>query len=392
MTDAQRNDGQQNDLQVKQRSKKAVTIAREQIQDIVVLSNDAIFSGTWSMAYQSTYAGYSASQTQAPTSNRPIFAGIGISLLSPLTPGSHQATHIQVNHPHFSSHCGLCLSSATLPTVAVLAFSNGPLAFVAAVPVILGAGSAIGISISRIIWLSNAQVDLFDEVRRILERPYPPHLLWPSFPTDLPLTQVLVQEGLGTLVARGREVRGSSHTGSKIGRLLTKPLDRFSKEAMIRWLISFPLNAIPVVGPAIFFLYNGAKAGPSYHNRYFQLKAMAALPPAPPPPFRDFTVKNPVRVARPTRGCSAQGREGCAPTYDAPMSSRGFNREAWVKAHRGAYAGFGAMAMALDLIPGAAVVCMFGNVVGAALWASRIEKEGTVEGMADLKMEGRKEL
>lgn len=158
---------------------------------------------------------------------------------------------------------------------------------------------------------------------------------------------------------------------------------------MIRWIISFPLNAIPVVGPAIFFLYNGAKAGPSYHNRYFQLKAMAALPSAPPPkPFETHRDKS-----------GPSGHEGDAQpdsrdtsTYDPPMSNRGFNREAWVKAHRGAYAGFGTMAMALDLIPGAAVVCMFGNVVGAALWASRIEKEGTVEGMADLKMEGRKEL
>lgn len=55
-----------------------------------------------------------------------------------------------------------------LPTVAVLAFLNGPLAFAAAVPVILGAGSAIGLSLSRIIWLSTAQEDLFDEVRRWL--------------------------------------------------------------------------------------------------------------------------------------------------------------------------------------------------------------------------------
>lgn len=73
-------------------------------------------------------------------------------------------------------------------------------------------------------------------------------------------------------------------------------------------------------------------------------------------------------------------------------SNRAFNKNAWVEAHRGAYAGFGIMAIALDLVPGTAVVCMFGNAVGAALWASRIEKEGTVEGTADLKMEARKEL
>ena len=185
------------------------------------------------------------------------------------------------------------------------------------------------------------------------------------------------------LVARGREVR-PSHTGSKIGKLLTKPLDRFSKEAMVRWLISLPLNAIPVVGPAIFFLYNGAKAGPSYHNRYFQLKAMAPLPPTSP-------LQRPSEThLKETDSPSSPSQDRNAPTHD--LRSRAFNKNAWVKAHRGAYAGFGAMAMALDLVPGTVVVCMFGNTVGAALWASRIEKEGTVDGMADLKIEGRKEL
>ena len=81
-----------------------------------------------------------------------------------------------------------------------------------------------------------------------------------------------------------------------------------------------------------------------------------------------------------------------SPAYDPPTSSHTFHKDAWVKAHRGAYAGFGTMAMALDLIPRAAVWCMFGNVAGAAMWASRIEKEGAVEGIAYLTMEGRKEL
>jgi len=281
-----------------------------------------------------------------------------------------------------------------LPTVAVLAFSSGPLAFVTAVPVILGAGSAIGLSLSNIIWLSTAQQDLFDEVRRCSstqERPPSPYLPWYS-PNLASITQVLVQEGLETLVAKSREVR-PSHTGSKLGKLLTKPLNRFSKESIIRLLISLPLNAIPVVGPAIFLLYNGAKAGPSYHNRYFQLKATATHPPAhlPKPSEAHHTESD--SPSSPSHE-DTQKREDARniPTHDSPMSSRAFNKDAWVKAHRGAYAGFGTMALALDLIPGAAVVCMFGNVVGAALWASRIEKEGTVEGRTGLKPEGRKEL
>jgi len=166
---------------------------------------------------------------------------------------------------------------------------------------------------------------------------------------------------------------------------------------MIRFLISLPLNAIPVVGPAIFFLYNGAKAGPSYHSRYFQLKAMAALPHAPLPKPSEAHRKESDSFSSTSHKEDTQ-RKNCkedarnTPTYDPPMNSRTFHKNAWVKAHGGAYAGFGTMALALDLIPGAAVVCMFGNVVGAALWASRIEKKGTVEGMAVLKMGGRKEL
>jgi hypothetical protein len=164
---------------------------------------------------------------------------------------------------------------------------------------------------------------------------------------------------------------------------------------MIRWLVSLPLNAIPVVGPGIFFLYNGAKAGPSYHSRYFQLKSIAAPPSAPLPEPSETQRKGSETASGPgyddaQRKETNEGAEN-APIYDPPTSSPVFNKNAWVKAHRGAYAGFGTMATALDLIPGAAVVCMFGNVVGAAMWASQIEKEGTVEGMADLKVERRKE-
>ena len=371
-----------NDSQVRQRSKAATTIAREQIQDLVGLSNDAVFSGAWSwpikvlrnlnLGFLRNLGLYTSNlQGLLHLLSRP-------SLLSPIKPLIIKSTILTL------AITAVLFVVGYLPTVAVLAFSSGPLAFGAAIPVILGAGSAIGLSLSRIIWLSTAQEELFDQVSRCsstIERFAGPTLSVPFVcfvpPNLADIMQVLVQEGLGVLVARGREIR-PSHTGSKIGKLLTKPLDRFSKEAMVRLLISLPLNAIPVVGPAIFLLYNGAKAGPSYHNRYFQLKTMTTPLPGP----SEAHLKESDSPSSPSQDRNSS----------APMSSRTFNKNAWVKAHRGAYAGFGSMAMALDLIPGAVVVCMFGNVVGAALWASRIEKEGTVEGMADLKMEGRKEL
>ena len=105
-----------------------------------------------------------------------------------------------------------------------LAFSNGLLDFGAAVPVVLGAGSAIAPPLSGIIWLSTAQEDLFDEVHQwcssTKERSpgrLSPHLCCVP-PKSARIALLLVQEGLGVLMARGREVR-PSHKGSKIGML-----------------------------------------------------------------------------------------------------------------------------------------------------------------------------
>ena len=66
-------------------------------------------------------------------------------------------------------------------TMTVLAFSNGPglLALGATVPVVLGACSAIAPPLSRIIWLSTAQEDLFDEVRRCSSSKELPGRLFP---------------------------------------------------------------------------------------------------------------------------------------------------------------------------------------------------------------------
>lgn len=57
-----------------------------------------------------------------------------------------------------------------------------------------------------------------------------------------------------------------------------------------------------------------------------------------------------------------------------------FNKEEFVKARRGSYSAFGAVAMAMDvLVPGGAILFMLGNTVGAALWAAEMEK-GKISG------------
>ncbi|KIM23829.1 hypothetical protein M408DRAFT_332113 [Serendipita vermifera MAFF 305830] len=292
----------------KHHSKKAVEIAKEQVSEAAVIAKEAAESGAYIWPLQGQYH-----LVTHPT------------LIKPILPALITSTVFTV-----------CVTIALfvftyLPTVAVLAFVSGPLAFFTAIPVILGEGAAIGSLVSKSLWLGGAMEQLFDEV--------------------------LLRQGLTKLVSGGRQIEKGKGHGKQLGKLLTKPLERFSKEAIIRWLISLPLNAIPVVGPACFFLYNGAKSGPSYHARYFQLKALQHKP----------AHMSTDQTAQTTLESSSTRND------DGPVST--FNKEAFIQEHRGSYSAFGAVAMALNvLVPGGAIFCMAGNQVGAALWAAEMEK------------------
>ena len=72
---------------------------------------------------------------------------------------------------------------------------------------------------------------------------------------------VLLQQGNESLVARGREVKSNSSGMKLLGKSITKPLNRFSKDGLVRYLLSIPLNSIPVIGTFLFLLWNG-KYGP----------------------------------------------------------------------------------------------------------------------------------
>lgn len=69
---------------------------------------------------------------------------------------------------------------------------------------------------------------------------------------------VMLQQGHEHLVSKGRVVTKSSSGIKKIGASVVKPLNRLSKDGLIRYLISLPLNAIPGIGTAIFLVYNGS--------------------------------------------------------------------------------------------------------------------------------------
>lgn len=79
-----------------------------------------------------------------------------------------------------------------------------------------------------------------------------------------------------SIVSEGRQVKPGSDPINKLGKLFKKPFERFSPEAIIRYLIYLPLNFIPVVGTVIFVILQGRKAGPAAHARYFQLKGMSS--------------------------------------------------------------------------------------------------------------------
>ncbi|EIW65465.1 hypothetical protein TREMEDRAFT_70543 [Tremella mesenterica DSM 1558] len=186
-----------------------------------------------------------------------------------------------------------------LPQVAFLALFSGPLAFIAAVPLVLGEAYVIITFLAR------------------------------SF-------LVLLLRGQNTLVERGRQVTSSGGRTRQLGQVLTKPLSKFSTDNIVRYLLTLPLNLIPVVGTAFFVgIQHGAdtstgfKAGPGYHARYFQLKG-----------------------------------------YDKEQ------RQSAVHRRRGGYTALGTVATLLNLIPVVSIVFIFTTTVGAALWAADIEAKG----------------
>jgi hypothetical protein len=70
---------------------------------------------------------------------------------------------------------------------------------------------------------------------------------------------VLLQQGHSALVSRGRQFsRSSGRRGiAKLGKSIAAPLNKFSQESIVRYLVSLPLNAVPVLGTFLFLMYNG---------------------------------------------------------------------------------------------------------------------------------------
>ncbi|KII84121.1 hypothetical protein PLICRDRAFT_168216 [Plicaturopsis crispa FD-325 SS-3] len=188
-----------------------------------------------------------------------------------------------------------------LPQAALLSVVQlGPLGFVSAVPLVLSESAMIINILAKAFIIEDRVMSTFDAV--------------------------LVQEGQTRLVERGRVVHGSG-TGKKLGKALKKPLAKFSPSALTYYLMTLPLQFIPVAGAVIFFVLNGAKTGPSLHSRYFQLKGLSSE-----------------------------------------------ERKSFVSTHRGAYTAMGTVALLFNTIPLLNIFFAFTNACGAALFAADIER------------------
>ena len=135
---------------------------------------------------------------------------------------------------------------AYLPQAAIMTFTSGPLAAITAAVLTLSESSTLINLISRTFLIQDALIDTFDGT--LVSREY----------TDL--------------VSDSRQVKAGRDPLARLGKLVSKPLAKFTPSAIIRYLMYLPLNFIPVVGTFVFVLLQGKRNGPVAHARYFQLK------------------------------------------------------------------------------------------------------------------------
>jgi len=192
-----------------------------------------------------------------------------------------------------------------LPQAAVMAIFNGPLAALSTALLVLSESSTIFMVAAKSLLVEDGLIDTFDGT--------------------------LVSKGQTGLVNKDRPVKSGSNPIARLGKLATKPFQKFTPTAIVRYFMYLPLNFIPVIGTVLFVMAQGKRAGPGAHARYFQLKGMD------------------------------KGK-----------------REEWVEKRQGAYTAFGTVATLLEMIPVAGIFFAFTNVTGAALWAADLEQsEGT---------------
>lgn len=138
-----------------------------------------------------------------------------------------------------------------LPQAAVLVFTQGPLAALTTVLLVLSESSTLTMILSKALLIGDSLIDTFDGT--------------------------LVARGEPELVAKERQVksRSAGDAIARLGKVMSRPFEKFTPSGLIRYLMYLPLNFIPIVGTAMFVALQGKKYGPTSHARYFQLKGMS---------------------------------------------------------------------------------------------------------------------
>jgi hypothetical protein len=137
-----------------------------------------------------------------------------------------------------------------VPQMAMLAFTQGPIAAIGAALLVLSESSALFTFLSRALLIDEALTDTFDGT--------------------------LMSRNTINLVSQGRQIQAGGDPMAKLGKLIKKPFAKFSPNAIIRYFMYLPLNFIPVVGTLMFVVLQGRRVGPVAHERYFQLKGWNA--------------------------------------------------------------------------------------------------------------------
>ncbi|KAG0263373.1 hypothetical protein BG011_008895 [Mortierella polycephala] len=143
-----------------------------------------------------------------------------------------------------------------------------------------------------------------------------------------PLAKV-TENGVIKVSRTDSSARDSSPHGSQY-----KPMDKVTTstshfgQRMGLWLVTLPLNFVPILGPIAFCYINGKARSPHVHRRYFDMKEMTPQ-----------------------------------------------ERNDWIQARKSQYTTFGVIAQGLELIPFIGILFGFTNTIGAALWAADLERQ-----------------
>ncbi|RMZ78880.1 hypothetical protein DV738_g3563, partial [Chaetothyriales sp. CBS 135597] len=197
----------------------------------------------------------------------------------------------------------LLFTFAFLPQVAFLAIFHNGGAWINATILVLGEGAAIVAILFEGFFVDETLVDVFDAV--------------------------LINEGLGDLVSRGRQLDPTAEDAVKsLGKpTISSVYAPFSLRQIVEFVILLPLNLVPFVGVPLFLFLTGYRAGPFHHWRYFKLHG--------------FSKKE---------------------------------RSEYIRQRQLKYTWFGTVAMVLQLVPGLSMFFLLTTAAGSALWATRMER------------------